>query len=442
MVGEPADAARLRAQVSDSHRHLLSQCTAVAAELESRLFLVGGGVRDWLLTDALRDLDLLVEGDAARFARLLAARLAVEVHVHERFGTAELWFGDQRLDLSSARRETYPAPAALPAVAPGTVEQDLARRDFTVNAMALELWPDANAELLDPHGGRADLRRRVLRVLHDGSFVDDPTRILRGVRLGARLGFRMAPGTEELAAGAIRQGAFRFLTASRLGQELRLLLGEEESVDGALARLTALDFWRVLHPDLEVDSQRLERCRALTALRAEWESAAPRRPRVDWWRARLMVLVRGRSRQVAAAVARRLDLAGAPCRRLANSPALLDGTEAALLEPQLPPHRAATALRPLGGEELAVLARSPHRQVADWIERWLSELRGVRLGISGADLVERGFAPGPEIGEALAATLAARLDGSIRASEELGHAVRCLAGLRSHDRRPRAEDEP
>jgi tRNA nucleotidyltransferase (CCA-adding enzyme) len=159
-------------------------------------YLVGGAVRDQLRGAAPVDLDFAVEGDAAEAAATVAARLDGKVLEHDRFGTAGVRVGDADLHFATSRRERYPAPGALPEVEPAPIEEDLARRDFTVNAMAIAL---PGERLLDPHGGRPDLDARVIRVLHDKSFLDDPTRLLRALRYEARLGGRLDEHTEELA---------------------------------------------------------------------------------------------------------------------------------------------------------------------------------------------------------------------------------------------------
>src|SRR4051794_37069429 len=189
-------------------------------------WLVGGAVRDLMLGATNVDLDVAIEGDARPVARELAERLGGAAVEHERFGTATVRAGDLTVDLASTRRETYAQPGTLPDVQPASLDEDLARRDFTVNAMAASLDPAQLGELRDPHGGRADLEAGVIRVLHPGSFIDDPTRVLRAVRYEARLGFRMDPETERLAREAIAAGAPSTVSGPRLRDELLDLLGE------------------------------------------------------------------------------------------------------------------------------------------------------------------------------------------------------------------------
>jgi tRNA nucleotidyltransferase (CCA-adding enzyme) len=196
------------------------------------IYLVGGAVRDLLLGDPVVDIDLAVEGDGPRAARELAARLDGDVSPHERFGTATVRAGTLAFDLAATRSETYPEPGALPVVAPASLSEDLGRRDFAINAMAAALQGDELGHLLDPHGGCADLDARVVRVLHDRSFVDDPTRLLRAARYEVRLDFRMDEPTEELAREAARRKALATVSGPRIRDELLDLLAEHAAPRG------------------------------------------------------------------------------------------------------------------------------------------------------------------------------------------------------------------
>ncbi len=227
------------------HRPLLAAIGGHAAAAGFRTAAVGGVVRDLLLGILSRDIDIAVAGDAIACARHLAGALGGTVAKTSRFGTAVLMLGDTRVDLAMARTESYPKPGALPDVAPGTLADDLARRDFTVNAMALEISPACFGRLLDPLGGRADLAARLIRVLHPASFRDDPTRMLRAVRLAHRLGFAFAAPTAELLGEAVRGRYWLTVGSRRLGQEIRLSL-QEDDLPGLCRRLDACGLFRSL----------------------------------------------------------------------------------------------------------------------------------------------------------------------------------------------------
>src|SRR6185295_6671142 len=183
--------------------HLLKRIGRLADERGVAVYLVGGVVRDLLLKREILDLDLTVEGDGMAFARLVADRYGAGLAVFERFATARLAFPDGlKMDIATTRRESYAQPAVLPTVQPASIEEDLFRRDFTINAIAVQLNPHQFGSVFDPCGGQGDLRVRTIRVLHSGSFQDDPTRIFRAIRFEQRFGFRLERTTVGLLAQA------------------------------------------------------------------------------------------------------------------------------------------------------------------------------------------------------------------------------------------------
>ncbi len=243
----------LFSRLKQAERRALTLAISEADARAESLYLVGGSVRDLLLGRPQLDLDLALEGDALRLAERLASALSARATLHRRFGTAVLRGPDFALDLACTRSETYHRPGALPTVRPATISQDLARRDFTVNAVALCLSGPAAEQLLDPHGGRLDLERRRLRVLHSRSFQDDATRILRGLRYEARLGFRLDRGTLALVRRDLSY--LDTISGARLRREL-LALCDVEQCKIALARAQALGILRAIHPALSWDGRR------------------------------------------------------------------------------------------------------------------------------------------------------------------------------------------
>jgi tRNA nucleotidyltransferase (CCA-adding enzyme) len=344
--------------------------------------LVGGAVRDLLLERAPRELDLVVEGDVDA----AAARLGGEVKAHDRFGTALVRDGGCAFDLVRARAERYAHPGALPDVRPGTLDEDLRRRDVTINAIALSL--DGALRAVD--GALDDLRDGVMRVLHDASFVDDPTRVWRVARYAARLGFDVEPHTRDLAARADPST----VSGDRLGAELRLALREPDP-PAALAAL------RELNPAYLPEGFE-PHPRALPA-------ALELLP-VDG-RADLLTLAACTAGMDARALLRWLDDMGftAPERDLvAAASRFVIGA----------PLRAART-----NAEIARAARgAPVEAVAlsggDNARRWLDELRHVELEIDGHDLLAAGVPEGPEIGARLQHALDRKLDGEIAGREQ------------------------
>jgi len=246
-----------------------------AAAAHDPVYLVGGAVRDVLLGEQSLDLDLMVEGDALAFARALATELGVACHPHETFQTAVVKGRDRdendvRIDVATARTEVYGAPGALPEVERSTLRHDMARRDFTINAMATSLRADDLGATYDFFGGFRDLRRRTVRVLHNLSFVEDPTRLLRAIRYEARLGFEMDRHTLSLARGCIDMRLVGDLASARLRDELIDLLQERQKI-AALARMAELGLDRALHPGLDAGAE----SRALVERASEVSARAP-----------------------------------------------------------------------------------------------------------------------------------------------------------------------
>lgn len=381
---------------------------------EPGLHLVGGAVRDLLLGGMpdprggarreVGDLDLVAEGDVAA----LAARLGGRYVTHERFGTATVNLGGHRYDVAAARRETYAGPGALPDVAPGTLREDLLRRDFTVNSIAITLGGSRAGELTAAPNALEDLAAGRLRVLHDRSFIDDPTRLIRLVRYGSRLGFGIEPRTLALAQAALDGGALASVSGARIGAELRLLAREQDPV-AALAALRELGIDRAVDPRFGIADPGLAR-RALALL--------PPDGRRD-----VLALA------IAAAGVPRADLAPlldelafeADSRDRILAAASDAERVAAALGAATRPSEIATALQ-RGSVELAALAGAlgPAEPALEWLER----LRHVRLEIDGNELIAAGIPEGPAVGQGLRAALAAKLDGRVTGRDaELAEAL-------------------
>ncbi len=327
-------------------------------------YVVGGAVRDLLLGRDRADLDIVVEGDAAT----LAARLGAEPVEHERFSTAKVELDGHEVDIASARSETYSRAGALPDVTvPADIEADLGRRDFTINAMAIPLAGESR--LIDPHGGEADLEAGLLRVLHERSFLDDPTRATRAARYAARFGFELEPETERL----LRATDLSTVSTDRREAELLRLASES----------TAPEAYRLL---------------------ADWELLALRDGGVELAKRvgellqlPLWELRAERNRAVHAAAAEppggEVDLAAAKPSRPSDAVALVTAYSAVEI----------------------VLARAAG---AEWLDEYLEKWSEVRLEIDGSDLIAAGITEGPAVGRGLAEAKRQKLDGEISDREQ------------------------
>ena len=219
-----------------------------AGEMEQKIYLVGGVVRDLFLGRANFDFDLVVEGDAISLAQRLARDSQAKLTIHSHFGTAKINYPGFSLDLATARSETYSKPGALPTVKPGDLKDDLIRRDFSINAMALHLNPQRFGELIDLYHGKDDLEHRLIRILHPDSFIDDATRILRAIRYEQRLGFKLEAETEKLLRHDVAM--LDTISGDRIRHELELILKEDEP-ERAISRAEELEVLRQLHPSLK-----------------------------------------------------------------------------------------------------------------------------------------------------------------------------------------------
>jgi tRNA nucleotidyltransferase (CCA-adding enzyme) len=374
----------------------------------SAVHLVGGAVRDLLLGGASVDLDLAVEGDAGA----LAASLGGDLKVHDRFGTSTVRLGGFEYDIARTRRETYARPGALPDVVPATLAEDLHRRDFTVNSIALALGADVPGELAAAPGALEDLEARLLRVLHDRSFIDDPTRLFRLVRYASRLGFEIESHTRALAERAVHDGGVSTVSRPRVGAELRLLAREPDPVR-ALRSLGELGLDAAIHPGFGLVDEGLAR-RAL--------ALAPADARPD----RLVLGMAARAIPGSELTALLDSLAfEAEDRDSILATAGRSEDLARALEPADTPSAIAAAAAGAPPELVALAgALGPERQA----RAWLDELRHVRLSIDGSDLLAAGVREGPAIGRGLRAALAAKLDGGADGREqELAAALNAAA---------------
>ena len=365
-------------------------------------YLVGGAVRDLLLGHRAVDLDVAIEGDATSAARDVALRTGGNAQVHERFGTATVKAPGLAVDLATTRRERYERPGALPVVEPAMLDEDLARRDFAINAMAIALTHDQLGRLHDPHRGRADLDAGRVRILHERSFVDDPTRLLRAVRYEARLGFRMDADTEAVARAAVADGALETVSAHRVRDALMDLLAEVE-VARAVERLVDLGITGALHPALDPDPELV----ASVALACSETGA-------DRALAALAALVAA-DPAVLGPWVQGLGLPRSQRQRVLGAAEQAPGLVAPL-GAELPPSAAHALLRCEPPETLALalaLGASPEP-----VLQFLSDLHAVQLAITGDDLVEAGVPRSPAIGRALAEVLRRKLDGELRGGRE------------------------
>jgi len=392
---------------------LVKDISEQAARQGQRVYLVGGVVRDLFLRDpSLRsgprfDLDLVVEGDAVKLAQQVAENSQAKLLVHHRFGTAMLKYENFTLDLATARKETYAKPGALPAVTPGTLKDDLIRRDFSINAMAISLAANDYGELVDHYQGKSDLEHRLIRILHPGSFSDDATRILRGVRYEQRLGFEFEAQTARLLKRDIPM--LDTISGDRIRHELELILGEKQP-ELAVKRLVELGVLQGISPSLKGDgwiaekfhkARRLKKPTQLPSLYFCLLAYAFSEREIEQFLARLNISAKlSRAMHDTLRLKARLPL-------LDTSP-LKPSEIYYLLREYEPVAIQANAIA--SDEKEGAPSLIAHR----YLQLFLTKLRYVKTSLNGEELKRLGISAGPEMGKVLQILHKAKLDGEVR----------------------------
>lgn len=421
---------RLKSLAPRHIQELLKQIGILAEHEKVDVYLVGGFVRDLLLNTPNLDVDIVVEGDGLKFARKMFDRFGGRLRAHKKFGTAVVVLPDGfHIDVASARTELYEHPAALPQVELSLIKQDLARRDFTINTMAIALNTSRFGQLLDFFGGQRDLQDKRVRVLHNLSFVEDPTRIFRAVRFEQRHGFKIEAQTESLARQAVAMDLIGKLTGSRIREELIALLSEETAYS-ALVRLADLGVLRLIHPKLSLNNRAKKLFGAVLERSSQLELYFSVKPKC--WLVYLIILLAGLQKEEIEdwcfeMKMRRVDtevlkegVVGAPkiLKSLSRTAELKNSSLYSLLKGR-------------ARETIIFLYFSGSSKVRERIDFYLSSLQRTRIFISGRDLIELGFEPSPLINQTLREVLTAKLDGQVKAKEdELKLAKKILARLR------------
>jgi len=397
-----------------------------AAAKGMRAYLVGGAVRDVLLGRPPEDVDVVVEGHAPDLAQALAARLGGRCHIHVPFLTARLRLPDGRaIDLASARTEFYRTPAALPEVETSAMRQDLYRRDFTINAMAVALQPAKFGDLIDYFGGQRDLQARQIRVLHSLSFLDDPTRVLRAVRFAIRLGFEIAAETRQLIRVAVDEGVFARVSSERLREELVMLFAQAHAAD-ALRELDGLGVLAVIVPHGRWSASLRRLLHDLEALLA-W---ADLEEVVDGphWPVFLAALACRAGEESGAAMVRTLGLSGRNGALVSGARAAVEGMLAAVTRPGVRPSEVVFEIerrdRRVAVLAMAVASGGQRKMLRQALSVWVR----VAAPVTGAQLRAAGVAEGRAVGRAVRVTRAAVLDGEISGEQALAHALKIAGG--------------
>jgi tRNA nucleotidyltransferase (CCA-adding enzyme) len=407
-------AARLTELLPAEAQKLLHDIGRLADREGQEVFLVGGMVRDVIMGRGTVDFDLVVNGDGPAFAQALAETTGGAIVMHDRFGTSVLILPDKRrVDVATARTETYPEAGALPDVVYSVIDYDLKRRDFSVNSIAMSLTGDDFGLVLDPFDGQADIERKTIKVLHDASFTDDPTRIFRAVRFEQRFGFQIDNPTAELLRAAIEGGFLKKVSAARVRNEIAALF-EENDPAAAVTRLNAFGVWDALDQDLKVTpaSIRIVRDTSAAAKRLEpWLG-----PGYRVFYSYLMGLASGAD---VGGVFNLADYLGLSRHRRREMATAIEGREAAgkLLRADPAPSALWQEMERFSDAALVFIAADGDDAVAAGIERFCS-LRTIKPLITGQNLVKLGYRPSADFKGVLRLVWLAQLDGTVKTGAE------------------------
>lgn len=398
---------------------LLEKVGLLADKRNLPVYAVGGFVRDLLLGVENFDIDIVVEGDGITFARELAEFLCGRVRIYEKFGTAIVILENNfKIDIATARTEYYEFPAALPKVENSSLRQDLYRRDFTINAMALSLNRKNFGELIDFFNGRRDLDEGVVRILYNLSFIEDPTRILRAVRFEQRYNFKIEEQTLDLAKSAIKDKMLVKLTGDRVRGELKTILNEPASWK-AVARMKGLEVWAQILPGVEINpkvKKVMEKIpEAITVLEEEFEPE-----QYSPWLVNLIGLIHLIKPEELGEIALRLNLTNEEEHIISQVLTLCPGLTRVLdSKKELRPSALYNLLHDVPAEVLALaITRAKTGMVLKRIKFYFSCRRYNKLEITGDDIKSMGYKPGPLFGEVLAQVQNARLDGLVKNRQE------------------------
>ncbi|MDD5128227.1 MAG: hypothetical protein PHO40_01050 [Candidatus Omnitrophica bacterium] len=396
-------------------KNLIVLAGEVSREIKMPAYLVGGFPRDLILGAKDWDLDITVEGNGIKFAENLAKKLNVSLVRHERFGTATLIINHcLKVDIATTRKEVYPSCACLPVVSPGTLKEDLFRRDFTINAMAVNLTAGAARKLIDVFCGKDDLAAGKIRILHDLSFKDDPTRILRAIRFKQRYNFKIEPKTLCLLKAAVKSGLLDKVHPHRMRDELVSMLKEKDP-SAQLKQLYDLGGLSFISNSLKPDRQVYVLFRSISKEISWFMRSFPFHGSFEVWLVYFAALLRQLSLVQSKRIIRRLGLSKQEEKKILSCRQINQRFIRRLESKQIRPAQVFNLLKPFSYEAIILLRSISRDSVSKkHIADFLNIYNSVRLSISGDDLYRLGVLPGPKYQKILNKVFAARLNGSVK----------------------------
>lgn len=406
---------RLSKQLID----VLKSIGVVASDLGSKAYIVGGFVRDLFLYRPNEDLDIVIEGDGITFAKTFRKMVDARIHTYEKFGTAVIIFPDGfKIDVASARMEYYKFPAALPTVEMSSIKLDLYRRDFTINTLAIQLNPGKFGTVIDFFTAQNDIKAKSIRVLHNLSFVEDPTRVFRAIRFEQRFGFTIGKLTSGLIENAVKMDFFKRLSGRRVFSELRQLLQEESPIP-ALVRLDEYDLLKVIHRSIELNPALIGRLNGVRKV-LSWHDLLFLDESYMKWAVYFLALISHCDRKTSDDICERLELPPRLTRLFIRE--RFDGERCLFwLEHHLPVKNSILYNRLSEFKIeliLFMMATTKREEVKRSISYYYTHLRHVTTALKGRDLLRIGIPPGPAYREILQAICDAKLDGQLSSESD------------------------
>jgi tRNA nucleotidyltransferase (CCA-adding enzyme) len=409
----------LKERLSKRLLYILKTTGEVADEFGYGAYVVGGFVRDLFLYRSDEDVDIVIEGDGIAFAKKYAELEKARVHTYEKFGTAVIIFPDgSKIDVASARLEYYKSPAALPIVEMSSIKLDLFRRDFTINTLAIQLNPDKFGTLIDFFSARKDIKEKIMRVLHNLSFVEDPTRVFRAIRFEQRFGFTIGKLTDGLIHNAVSLNFFRGLSGRRVLTELKQILEEDNPVP-AIIRLNDYDLLKFIHPSIQFDKELISVLNSVRKVVA-WHDLLFLDESYMKWVVYFLVLIRTCDQQRSEEICSRFELP--PQYKKIFCSERFAAEKCVLKLTRHLPVTNSTLYRELSGFRteliLYMMAISKQKMVKKAISLYFTSLRKVMVSLKGKDLQQMGVEPGPIYREILQAALDAKINGELKTRKD------------------------
>ncbi len=409
----------LKEQVPENILNILRQFGDCADRLGYRAYLVGGMVRDILLKQVNFDIDIVIEGDGIAFAHEFAKDHNIRVRSHKKFGTAVLVFPDGfKVDVATARMEYYETPAAPPTVETSSLKMDLFRRDFTINTLAVRLNSRDYGELIDYFGGQKDIKERVIRVLHNLSFVEDPTRVFRAIRFEQRFGFKIGKLTLSLIKNAVDINCFKDLSGRRLFMELKLILMEDEPVK-AITRMYQFDLLKFISVNIDYNDKLLKLMESIGDV-ISWFRLLYLEEACDTWKIYWFAFTSNLDSEEYNSLITRLMMNDLECVRMnAHRQDVWQLLDRLFRTETDDNYSIYTLLSQYDTEFLLfIMAKANNEKIKKVISNYFTKLKGMSVSVKGKDLKAMGFEPGPLYREIFACLLEARLKNRVNSKKE------------------------